>query len=51
MVLEAVMVLPHTSVALQLSVTVPPQAPEGVCALKVEVALPLIKQEPIAPLL
>ncbi len=38
-------VLPQASVAVQVSVIVPPQAPAGLCALKVEVAeVPNIKQ-------
>ena len=41
--------LPHTSVAVQVSVTVPPQAP-GV-AVKVEALdVPLIRQSPVNPL-
>ena len=44
-VLEAVIVLPHASVAVHVSVTVPPQGPgEAVC---VDVALPLIKHVPL----
>ena len=50
MVLETgASVLPHTSVAVQVSVTVPPQAP-GV-DVKVEgLEVPLIKQAPLKPL-
>ena len=48
-VLDAVNVLPHTSVALQVSVTVPPQGPGA--AVCVDVADPLIKQVPEPPLL
>ena len=48
MVLEAVIVLPHASVAVHVSVTVPPQGPGAtVC---IDVALPLIKQVPLNPL-
>ena len=39
--------LPHASVAVQVSVIVPPQGP-GV-ADKVEVAVPLIRQLPVKP--
>jgi hypothetical protein len=46
-VLDAVKVLPHTSVALQLSVTVPPHGPGA--AVCVDVAVPLIKQVPEPP--
>ena len=49
MILEAVMVLPQASVAAQVSVTVPPHGPGA--AVCVEVADPLIKQDPLAPLL
>lgn len=53
-VLDFVIVLPKTSVNVQDSIIVPPQAgDEGlvdVCALNVEVTLPLIKQAPDAPL-
>ena len=48
MVLEAVIVLPHASVAVHVSVTVPPQGPGA--AVCVDVAVPLIKQVPLAPL-
>ena len=48
MVLEAVMVLPHASVAVHVSVTVPPQGPGA--AVCVDVADPLIKQVPLNPL-
>jgi hypothetical protein len=42
--------LPQASVAVQVSVMVPPHAPEGVCALKVEEAeVPLIRQVPVKP--
>ena len=47
-VLEAVIVLPHASVAVHVSVTVPPQGPGA--AVCVEVADPLIKQVPLDPL-
>ena len=46
--LEAVKDLPHASVAVHVSVTVPPQGPGA--AVCVEVAVPLIKQVPLAPL-
>jgi hypothetical protein len=43
--------LPQASVAVHVSVTVPPQAPDGVWVLKVEVAeVPLIRQLPVKPL-
>ena len=48
MVLEAVIVLPHASVAVHVSVTIPPQGPGA--AVCVDVALPLIKQDPLDPL-
>ena len=48
-VLDAVIVLPHASVADQVSVTVPPHA--GGAAVCVDVADPLIKQLPDPPLL
>jgi hypothetical protein len=45
-------VLPQMSVAVQVSMIVPPQAPEGVCALKVELfEVPLIRQPPLKALL
>jgi hypothetical protein len=47
-VLDAVIVLPHASVAVHVSVTVPPQGPGA--AVCVDVADPLIKQVPLAPL-
>ena len=47
-----VKVLPHSSVADHVSVIVPPHAPAGLCALKVEVAeVPDIKQPPLKLLL
>ncbi len=53
-VLDFVIVLPKRSVNDQDSIIVPPQAGEAglveVCALNVEVTLPLIKQAPDAPL-
>ena len=49
MTLEAVIVLPQASVAVHVSVTVPPQYPGGVVC--VDVTEPLIKQLPEAPLL
>ena len=46
--LEAVMVLPNASVAVLVSVTVPPQGPgAAVCG---DVADPLIKHVPLNPL-
>ena len=48
-VLDAVVVLPHASVAVHVSVTVPPHA-DG-AAVCVDVAVPLIRQLPDAPLL
>ena len=48
-VLDAVITLPHASVADQVSVTVPPHA--GGAAVCVDVADPLIKQLPDPPLL
>ena len=47
-VLLAVIVLPQTSVAVHVSVTVPPHGPGA--AVCVDVAVPLIKQLPLAPL-
>ena len=47
-VLKAVIVLPHASVAFHVSVTVPPQGPGA--AVCVDVADPLIKQVPLNPL-
>ena len=49
MTLEAVIVLPQASVAVHVSVTVPPQGPGAVVC--VDVAEPLIKQLPKALLL
>ena len=46
-VLDAVIVLPHTSVALHVSVSVPPHGPGA--AVCVDVAVPLIKQLPDPP--
>ena len=48
-VLDAVIVLPQASVAVHVSVTVPPHAPGA--AVCVDVALPLIKHVPLVPLL
>ena len=48
MTLEAVNDLPQASVAVHVSVTVPPQGPGA--AVCVDVAVPLIKQVPLAPL-
>ena len=45
---EAVIVLPHASVTLQVSVTVPPHGPGA--AVCVDVADPVIKQLPEPPL-
>jgi hypothetical protein len=47
-VLDAVMLLPHASVAVHVSVTVPPHGPGA--AVCVDVAVPLIKQLPDPPL-
>ena len=46
-VLDAVIVLPHASVALHVSVSVPPHGPGA--AVCVDVAVPLIKQLPGPP--
>ena len=46
-VLDAVIVLPHASVAVHVSVTVPPHGPGA--AVCVDVAVPLIKQVPEPP--
>jgi hypothetical protein len=46
-VLDAVNVLPQASVAVQVSVTVPPHDPGA--AVCVDVADPLIKQLPVPP--
>ena len=46
-VLDAVMVLPHASVAVHISVTVPPHGPGA--AVCVDVVVPLIKQVPEPP--
>jgi hypothetical protein len=46
-VLDAVMFLPHASVAVHVSVTVPPHGPGA--AVCVDVADPLIKQVPEPP--
>ena len=48
-VLLAVIVLPQASVAVHVSVTLPPHAPGA--AVCVDVAVPLIKHDPLAPLL
>jgi hypothetical protein len=47
-VLKAVIVLPHRSVAFHVSVTVPPQGPGA--AVCVDVADPVIRQVPLGPL-
>jgi len=47
-VLKAAIVLPHASVAVHVSVTVPPHGPGA--AVCVDVAVPLIKQLPEPPL-
>ena len=47
-VLDWLIVLPHASVNVQLSVTGPPHAPGG--ALSVDVTLPLIRHAPLPPL-
>ena len=47
-VLDAVIVLPHASVALHVSVRVTPHGPGA--AVCVDVAVPLIKQLPEPPL-
>jgi hypothetical protein len=46
-VLDALMLLPHASVAVHVSVTVPPHGPGA--AVCVDVAVPLIKQLPEPP--
>ena len=46
-VLDAVIVLPQASVAVHVSVTVPPQGPGA--AVCVDVAVPLIRQLPEPP--
>ena len=46
-VLDAVIVLPHASVAVQVSVRAPPHGPGA--AVWVDVAVPLIKQVPEPP--
>ena len=46
--LEAVMDLPQASVAVHVSVTVPPQGPGA--AVCVDVAEPLIRHDPLNPL-
>ena len=48
-ILEAVIVLPHASVAVHVSVTVPPQA-DGVAEKVDGLEVPLIKQPPLNPL-
>ena len=45
--LDCVIVLPHASVNVQLSVTLPPHGPGG--ALSVDVTLPLIRHAPLPP--
>ena len=45
-VLDAVITLPHASVAVQVSVTGPPHGPGG--ALNVDVTDPLIRHVPLA---
>ena len=47
-VLVCVIVLPHASVNVQVSVTFPPQGPGS--ALSVDVTVPLIRHVPLAPL-
>ena len=47
-VLLAVIVLPQASVAVHVSVTLPPHAPGA--AVCVDVAVPLITHDPLAPL-
>ena len=47
-VLVCVMVLLQASVKVQVSITGPPHGPGN--ALNVEVTVPLIKQDPLAPL-
>ena len=49
MTLEAVIVLPHASVYVHVSVIVPPHGPGA--AVCVEVTEPLIRHAPLAPLL
>ena len=45
-----VSVLPQASVAVHVSVIVPPQAPAGVCAENVDVAdVPVIRHDPVSP--
>ena len=45
-----VSVLPQASVAVHVSIMVPPQAPAGDCALKVDVLeVPEIRQPPLNP--
>ena len=46
-VLDWLMVLPQASVNVQLSVTLPPHGPGG--GLNVDVTLPLIRHDPLAP--
>jgi hypothetical protein len=48
MTLVFVMVLAHASVNVHVSVTLPPQGPGNVPS--VDVTVPLIKQEPLDPL-
>ena len=43
-------VLPQISVAAHVSTIVPPQTPAGLCAVLVEVAVPLIRHPPLPPL-
>ena len=45
--LDCVIVLPHASVNVQLSVTLPPHGPGG--GLSVDDTLPLIRHDPLAP--
>ena len=47
-VLDWLMVLPQASVNVQVSVTGPPHAPGS--ALNVEVTFPLIRHDPVPPL-
>jgi len=48
MILVSFIVLPQASVTVHVSVTVPPQGPGA--AVSVDVAVPLIKQVPVPPL-
>ena len=46
MILDAVIILPHASVKVQVSVTSPPHGPGSV--LNVDVTVPLIRHVPVA---